>query len=296
MLAPTLPPVASAASGRRASARATERDFRDALEIRDALACEGRRQGTRGRPGEHGGAWRAWPLGVAAPKNQHRRAPPRCRSGAPLPPRAPASTLRTQPTAEHQRTQSQTRLASEVPRLWGGLRCVRMAPLAPGNTGHPPASPGNGFHVLNQQSLYRYTYYVALGARTSIVKTSAAKTICCSDTLQPREPPTQRHTHGAHTQRHTYIFHTPGTRHTAQRSQRTSRSRHVPQCSQSQSVSVRLYLASRDYTRATLARDNGHGHLDVPGDARSDLIARQQPADAAGSAGEHEVSGLEGHH
>ena len=229
MLAPTLPPVASAASGRRASARATERDFRDALEIRDALACEGRRQGTRGRPGEHGGAWRAWPLGVAAPKNQHRRAPPRCRSGAPLPPRAPASTLRTQPTAEHQRTQSQTRLASEVPRLWGGLRCVRMAPLAPGNTGHPPASPGNGFHVLNQQSLYRYTYYVALGARTSIVKTSAAKTICSSDTLhllhlhpcnmQPAPTPTHTtHTHAAHihTATHTFSTHPAlGTLHSA---------------------------------------------------------------------------------
>lgn len=199
MLAPTLPPVASAASGRRASARATERDSqRRALEIRDALACEGRRQGTRGRPGEHGGAWRAWPLGVAAPKNQHRRAPPRCRSGAPLPPRAPASTLRTQPTAEHQRIQSQMGLASELPRLWGDVCMWR--PSRPGHPGpsHPPASPGNGFHVLNQQSLYSYTYYVALGARTSIVKTSAAKTICCSDTLHHESLATRHFPHTRH--------------------------------------------------------------------------------------------------
>ena len=95
----------------------------------------------------------------------------------------------------------------------------------------PPAraSPGNGFHVLNQQSLYSYTYYVALGARTSIVKTSAAKTICSSDTLhllhlhpcnmQPAPTPTHTtHTHAAHihTATHTFSTHPAlGTLHSA---------------------------------------------------------------------------------
>merc|ERR1740130_2412139 len=90
----------------------------------------------------------------------------------PFPPRAPDSTLRTQPTAEHQRIQSQMGLASELPRLWGDVCMWR--PSRPGHPGpsHPPASPGNGFHSLNRQSLHRYAYYVGLGARTSIVKTS----------------------------------------------------------------------------------------------------------------------------
>ena len=141
MLALTLPPVASAASGRRASARATERDSqRRALEIRDALACEGRRQGTRGRPGEHGGAWRAWPLGVAAPKNQHRRAPP-------LPVRSPPS-LPGRPTRRFARSQrrsirgSSLRWDSRASCRDSGAMCACGAARAPRNTGpqrQPPA-------------------------------------------------------------------------------------------------------------------------------------------------------------
>ena len=94
---------------------------RGALETRGALACKGRGQGTRHRPGVacrpmQGQRWVA-----SAPKIQHRRAPPLPAKGPFLtpPPRVPAPTLRTQPTAKHQRTQSQTRRASEPPRTGG---------------------------------------------------------------------------------------------------------------------------------------------------------------------------------
>ena len=94
---------------------------RGALETRGALACKGRGQGTRHRPGVacrpmQGQRWVA-----SAPKIQHRRAPPLPARGPfrPPPPRVPAPTLRTQPTAKHQRTQSQTRRASEPPRTGG---------------------------------------------------------------------------------------------------------------------------------------------------------------------------------
>ena len=107
---------------------------RDTLERPDALARDGRAQGARDQlrgamelPGMDG----AGP-GGARQAIAHRRAP---RQGA-APCCSPAPTLRTQPTAKRQRTQSQARHAREPPSLW-----VRTVGRRGGDHGAPAPPP-----------------------------------------------------------------------------------------------------------------------------------------------------------